>query len=222
MAEELDVLTEEEAAAEAKAAEEERERQRKEADDKSIEAEWKRYCAQTWGTEAGKGGRAEGHGWRGTVLVVENDARVGLGILIALCTAGYHVFAAADGPKALGLTRTIEIDALLVASELPSLNGIDIARILRQREERAAAVGLVGPGQSNNGGEDVEAPHLPILAISEFQEDQDLRAFMEVRGSARRFFARSPLTLSSDLIMIRREWMVVSRSRCTSRRCWRQ
>ena len=193
-------------------------REQRKVEREALMREWQGFLAATWGEDAGKGAAPEGKGWRGSILVVENDPDVGVAAVRALATAGYFVYTADDGPKALTLTRSLTLDAVLVAAELPSLNGTDISRIIRQREERAAAVATA----SNRGNNANEEPHVPILALTEHQEESDLQAFMEV-SSILMFSSASSYMFCAVAVATavdpRPAWMAASQNPFTFHRC---
>jgi CheY-like chemotaxis protein len=62
-------------------------------------------------------------------------------------SGGFAVTLVADGPRALALSRTCAFDALIVARELPTLSGLEVTRILRQRGSREKVVRKSGGQQ---------------------------------------------------------------------------
>ncbi len=71
-------------------------------------------------------------GRKRTVLVVEDDPSIMLGLQINLEAEGYAVLAADDGEKALVLTRTESPDLLILDVMLPKLNGFQVLQMLRR------------------------------------------------------------------------------------------
>lgn len=113
--------------------------------------------------------RAEGDGWRGRVLVADADMALVLQVTDALVAEGYRVMACASGPKALELTRHQPFDALLLSTEVEGLSGVDVTRVLREREQ-----GMQGAGQDG-----LPVLRLPVLAFTAATAPEDLRSYME-------------------------------------------
>ena len=66
-----------------------------------------------------------------TVLVVEDDESIALGLEMNLGAEGYRVLTAADGETGLTLARAGDIDLLILDVMLPKLNGFELLRTLR-------------------------------------------------------------------------------------------
>jgi two-component system, OmpR family, response regulator QseB len=66
------------------------------------------------------------------VLVVEDDARLAQMIAGELRMAGYEVHQAASGAAALELAFQERFDAVLLDLGLPDMDGLEVARVLRQ------------------------------------------------------------------------------------------
>jgi DNA-binding response OmpR family regulator len=75
--------------------------------------------------------RAEPAGAQKTVLVVEDDESITLGLEMNLTAEGYHVLTAADGERGLAMARSTEVDLLILDVMLPRLNGFELLRTLR-------------------------------------------------------------------------------------------
>jgi DNA-binding response OmpR family regulator len=67
-----------------------------------------------------------------TVLVVEDDASIALGLRINLEAEGYRVLVAEDGEKGLELARSDEPDLVVLDVMLPQLNGLEVLQALRR------------------------------------------------------------------------------------------
>ena len=68
----------------------------------------------------------------GYVLVVEDGAIIQEAIALALREEGYSVLLAEDGYSALQIAKTTaKLDLVVLDIMLPSINGLDICRILR-------------------------------------------------------------------------------------------
>ncbi|APR75764.1 Response regulator receiver:Transcriptional regulatory protein, C- terminal precursor [Minicystis rosea] len=66
-----------------------------------------------------------------TVLVVEDDESIALGLEMNLGAEGYRVLTAADGETGLTLARNGDVDLLILDVMLPKLNGFELLRTLR-------------------------------------------------------------------------------------------
>ncbi len=68
-----------------------------------------------------------------TILVVEDEDLIRETVVLALDEQGYHVLQSADGRQALEIVNGSErVDLLILDLMLPSLNGLDLCRILRR------------------------------------------------------------------------------------------
>jgi DNA-binding response OmpR family regulator len=66
-----------------------------------------------------------------TVLVVEDDASISLGLRINLEKEGYRVLVAADGALGLETARTQAPDLVILDVMLPNMNGFEVLHTLR-------------------------------------------------------------------------------------------
>lgn len=107
--------------------------------------------------------RTVGDGHRGHVLIVDADPHAVVMATRALVSEGYAVTLVTDGPRALDVTRHGGVDCLLLGRDLPSMSGLEVAKILRQREA----------GLSGAGG------HVPVVAFTGATEPDDLRQYMD-------------------------------------------
>jgi DNA-binding response OmpR family regulator len=67
-----------------------------------------------------------------TVLIVEDDPSIALGLRMNLEAEGYGVLAAEDGEMALEVVREKEPNLLILDVMLPSMNGFEVLRTLRR------------------------------------------------------------------------------------------
>ena len=74
-----------------------------------------------------------------TVLVVEDDPSILLGLRINLEKEGYTVLAAEDGERGIALAREHEPDLVILDVMLPRMNGFQVLQTLR-REGRAMPI----------------------------------------------------------------------------------
>lgn len=80
-----------------------------------------------------------------TVLVVEDDESISMGLEMNLTAEGYHVLVAADGEEGLALARG-EIDLLILDVMLPRLNGFELLRVLRNERRTMPIIMLSARG----------------------------------------------------------------------------
>lgn len=75
--------------------------------------------------------RADGPSGTRTVLVVEDDPSISLGLRINLEKEGYRVLVEADGERGLETARTQGPDLLILDVMLPNMNGFEVLNTLR-------------------------------------------------------------------------------------------
>jgi two-component system, OmpR family, alkaline phosphatase synthesis response regulator PhoP len=90
--------------------------------------------------------RAEPGSAAKTVLVVEDDESIALGLEMNLASEGYHVLTAVDGEQGLALARTTEIDLIILDVMLPRLNGFELLRTLRSERRHMPIIMLSARG----------------------------------------------------------------------------
>ena len=79
---------------------------------------------------------------RRTVLVVEDDASIALGLRINLEAEGYGVLVAEDGERGLSLARDAGPDLVVLDVMLPRMNGLEVLQTLRREGRRMPIVML--------------------------------------------------------------------------------
>jgi DNA-binding response OmpR family regulator len=75
--------------------------------------------------------RANGDAPKQTVLVVEDDASISLGLRINLESEGYRVLVASDGEEGLEQVRAERPDLIILDVMLPKLNGFEVLQTVR-------------------------------------------------------------------------------------------
>ena len=67
-----------------------------------------------------------------TVLVVEDDASIALGLRMNLEADGYEVLSAEDGEAGLAMARAENPDVVILDVMLPKLNGFQVLQTVRR------------------------------------------------------------------------------------------
>ena len=91
-------------------------------------------------------GRAESGGVSKTVLVIEDDDSIALGLEMNLGAEGYHVILARDGEGGLEVARTTDLDLVILDVMLPRLNGFELLRMLRNERRNMPIIMLSARG----------------------------------------------------------------------------
>jgi len=81
-----------------------------------------------------------------TVLVVEDDPSIAMGLELNLAAEGYAVTTATDGEHGLHLARTGAIDLIILDVMLPRINGFEVVRLLRSEGRRVPVIMLSARG----------------------------------------------------------------------------
>lgn len=85
-----------------------------------------------------------------TVLIVEDDPTLRMGLRATLRSEGYRVIVAADGPSGLSLALSDRPDLVLLDVMLPGMNGFEILRELRERDAELPILMLTAKGQEGD------------------------------------------------------------------------
>lgn len=91
---------------------------------------------------------------RGTVLVVDDDARLLRVVSMYLSIEGYEVTSAADGPSGLAALRAERPDVVLMDIMMPGMDGIEACSRIRSQADTATVPVLLFSALS--GAEDAE------------------------------------------------------------------
>jgi DNA-binding response OmpR family regulator len=81
-----------------------------------------------------------------TVLVIEDDESISMGLEMNLTAEGYRVRLATDGEAGLGLARAGGIDLIILDVMLPRLNGFELLRTLRGERHTVPVIMLSARG----------------------------------------------------------------------------
>src|SRR5580658_6135079 len=90
--------------------------------------------------------RSEPGGAAKTVLVVEDDESIALGLEMNLTSEGYRVVGARDGEQGLALARETDLDLIILDVMLPRLNGYEVLRSLRSERRTVPIIMLSARG----------------------------------------------------------------------------
>ena len=90
--------------------------------------------------------RAESGGVSKTVLVIEDDDSIALGLEMNLGAEGYHVILARDGEGGLEVARSTDLDLVILDVMLPRLNGFELLRMLRNEQRTMPIIMLSARG----------------------------------------------------------------------------
>jgi DNA-binding response OmpR family regulator len=81
-----------------------------------------------------------------TILVIEDDESIALGLEMNLAAEGYQVLSARDGEHGLSLARENDPDLLILDVMLPKLNGFELLKTLRNEKYTVPIVMLSARG----------------------------------------------------------------------------
>jgi DNA-binding response OmpR family regulator len=109
------------------------------------------------GAASGEGPRPQGGGAMETILVVEDDPAIRLGLVRNLGFEGYRVVEAATGPAGLDAVYRDRPDLVLLDVMLPGMSGLDICKEVRKHD-----------------------PTVPILVVSARSQEEDRVAGLDL------------------------------------------
>jgi two-component system, OmpR family, copper resistance phosphate regulon response regulator CusR len=84
------------------------------------------------------------------ILVVEDEQKVAEVLKRGLSEAGYEVTLAFDGPTGLGMAATGAYDLVLLDINLPGMNGLELCKRLREKDEITPVLMLTALGMSDD------------------------------------------------------------------------
>jgi DNA-binding response OmpR family regulator len=85
-----------------------------------------------------------------TILVIEDDASLVLGLRLNLTKAGYKVVAAGDGPRGLAEIARSRPDLLILDLMLPGINGLEVLQRIRAADPRLPVIILTAMGTEHD------------------------------------------------------------------------
>lgn len=131
-----------------------------------------------------RAGRPSGGGFRGTVLVVDDDAALRRMVRRWLTHAGCTVIEAEDGASALQilLERRERVDLVLTDMEMPALSGRELAAVLRTANVHTPLVLMSGNAERANDPPLQPGEPAPALLPKPFTPAQLLDALRHAAG----------------------------------------
>jgi len=85
-----------------------------------------------------------------TILVIEDDRAIALGIKLNLRKEGHEVRMAHDGDEGLAMAQAPEVDLVVLDVMLPKRNGYDLLRELRQAGNTSSVLMLTAKGMEGD------------------------------------------------------------------------
>ena len=85
-----------------------------------------------------------------TVLVVEDDATLRMGLNATLRSAGFKVLLAKTGPEGVELALNEHPDLVLLDVMLPGMNGFEICEEIRRRDREVPIIMLTAKGEEHD------------------------------------------------------------------------
>lgn len=85
-----------------------------------------------------------------TLLIIEDEAPILIGLEDALSQAGYQVLTARTGEQGLRLAQQEAVDLVLLDLMLPQMSGLEVLQRLRQHDPRLPVVILTAKGQEKD------------------------------------------------------------------------
>ncbi len=86
----------------------------------------------------------------GTILIVEDDDAIRLGLVDAATIAGYRVLEAADGAEGLRVALDAEVDVVLLDVLMPRMDGFEVLTQIRQHKPGLAVIMLTARGEESD------------------------------------------------------------------------
>lgn len=83
-----------------------------------------------------------------SILVVDDDALVGQTVAALLTAEGYRVERVLNGQEALDRLHTDQFDLIISDIYMPDMDGIELLRHLRQRQDAPVFIAISGGGRT--------------------------------------------------------------------------
>ncbi|NLX26789.1 MAG: response regulator transcription factor [Lentisphaerae bacterium] len=127
-----------------------------------------------------------------TVLIIEDDPSMLIGLKDNFAFKGYKVLTAADGEKGLDAALNARPDLIILDIMLPKINGYEICRLLRQEGLEMPIIMLTAKGEESD----------VVLGLNLGADDYVTKPFSinELLARAAAFLRRTRKTETADLV----------------------
>ncbi len=127
-----------------------------------------------------------------TVLIIEDDPSMLIGLKDNFAFKGYKVLTAADGEKGLDAALNARPDLIILDIMLPKINGYEICRLLRQEGLEMPIIMLTAKGEESD----------VVLGLNLGADDYVTKPFSinELLARAAAFLRRTRKTEAADLV----------------------
>jgi DNA-binding NtrC family response regulator len=102
------------------------------------------------GAEDPRASAAQQAGYAGRVLIIDDEAAICESLTMLLEDDGYLVQSAQDGEEGLALLDTQAFDLILLDFQLPDRNGLEILKVIRERDPAMAVIMITAYGTPEN------------------------------------------------------------------------
>ncbi|MCK5241965.1 response regulator transcription factor [bacterium] len=85
-----------------------------------------------------------------TILIIEDESSILLGLEDAMVQDGYEVLTARNGEQGLKFALQEKVDLIILDIMLPRLNGFEVLRQIRQKDKRLPVILLTAKGQEKD------------------------------------------------------------------------
>ena len=158
---------------------------------------------------------ADTNGMTRTILVIEDDPSITMGLELNLRAEGYGVILAHDGEEGLAKARKEDIDLLILDVMLPRLNGFEVLRILRGEGREIPVLMLSARGAEMDkvmglelGAEDYVTKPFGLAELLA-RVRAILRREGKARGARGQVFRAGELQINADTRQVLREGKAV-------------
>ena len=129
---------------------------------------------------------------RSGILVVDDDANIRSLLRLYLERAGHRVTEAADGEAALRAAEAAEPDLVVLDLMLPGIDGVEVARVLRQRTDAPILMLTARSGESDK-----------VLGLDVGADDYVVKPFSprELMARVRALLRRRPASDTSEPVL---------------------
>ena len=119
-----------------------------------------------------------------TILAIDDSASIRQMVSMTLGSAGYKVIEAADGADGYSKATTHTVDAVITDLNMPSLNGIEFIRKVRQHaSSKGVPIILLTTESSDNMKRQAKEAGATGWMVKPFKQDQLLALIRKVIGA---------------------------------------